>query len=443
MAMAINWISLFGILGPVVAAASLPAELTSAFDDVAKKMSEKYNCSISIAFRNADGEAAAARGTADFSTNRQASTRDVYAWGSITKMLTAASIMKLVSEGAFHLDHPVAPLVNPIIAKMAKSNPNQNFSSVEEIWGPQIKKTTVRQLLSMQSGVPDFDTANPNSQGGASEDPLRAELYRDPKHFYSPSELMNVNWVRGHWVDCKWHWPMGSFCYSSTNFMLLGLILASHAGADTWTAFDQASFLPPYLKSQIQFALKGAPADYDAAHGYDRTPYNMPKGETNNHDDAAVDGVFAGWTASNIVANASSLASLAWEIYGPPSSIAKKTYVNQMIPKYGIYGLGTFNLAFLTGHRQSSLGIGYGHLGATYGYQSLAGYFPTLNIAMSIASNIETFNQVQPSETFCHAYNAAAGILQGKAINCEFKSSGYYGGACECSSTSQESEILV
>lgn len=426
-----------------VAAALLPEQLTRALDDVAKKMSSKYNCSISIAFKTASGEAVAARGIADFSTQRQASTNDVYAWGSITKMLTAASILKLVSQGAFELDDPVPPLVNPIIARMAKSNPKQNFTSVEELWGSNIKKTTVRQLLSMQSGVPDFDTATPQ-RGGVSTDSLRKELYRNPDHFYSPAELMNVPWVRGQWVNCKRKmWPVGpKFCYSSTNFMLLGLILASHTGAATPNAFDQASFLPKVLRGQMQFALKGAPVDYGAAHGYDRTPYNMPVNQTNDHDDSAVDGVFAGWTASNIVANASVLANLAWEIYGPPSSIAKKPYIDQMIPKNGIYGLGTFNLGWLTGQHQS-LGIGYGHLGATYGYQSLAGYFPDLKIAMSIASNIETFNQAQPSETFCHGYNAAVGILLGKNITCEFKTYSFYGGFCACEAALKETSMFV
>ena len=30
------------------------------------------------------------------------------------------------------------------------------------------------------------------------EDPLRAKLYSEPKHFYRPTELMSVPWVAGH-----------------------------------------------------------------------------------------------------------------------------------------------------------------------------------------------------------------------------------------------------
>ena len=38
------------------------------------------------------------------------------------------------------------------------------------------------------------------------QDPLRAELYSEPTHFYKPTELMGVPWVAHHSRD----WVMGS-----------------------------------------------------------------------------------------------------------------------------------------------------------------------------------------------------------------------------------------
>ena len=40
--------------------------------------------------------------------------------------------------------------------------------------------------------------------------------------------------------------------------------------------------------------------------------------------DRQVDGVFAGWTASNVVATAQQIADLSWELWGPSASIAPK-----------------------------------------------------------------------------------------------------------------------
>lgn len=422
--------------------ADLPSQLQQALQSVAESQSKKYNCSISIAFKNADGETGAAAGEADPVTHRKAVTSDPYVWGSITKMFTGASIMKLVSEGAFKLDDRVAPLVNAYIAKM----PTKKFDNLEDLWGHNVANVTVRQLLAMQTGIPDFDTATP-SRTGESTDPLRAQLYAKPATLYSPTDLLSVDWVDGHWKDCESRHGT-AFCYSSTNFIILGMLLASHAGDYNWQEFDQSSYLPASLRSEIKFAKQGSPKDFHAAHGIDRTSYNMPAGQTNDHDNIDVDGVFAGWTASNLVAGTPAVASLAWEIYGPPSSIAPKEYIDQMIPNsHSIYGLGTFNLGFFTGHMKDflhqSLWRGYGHLGATYGYQSVAGYFPGVKFALSIATGMESDSQIQAVDAFCQAFNAAAGLLLGRTYTCSMSSASSYFPSCQCSLREEEDVLLV
>jgi len=107
--------------------------------------------------------------------------------------------------------------------------------------------------------------------------------------------------------------------------------------------------------------------------------------------------------------------------------------MQQMIPRgpMHFYGLGTFNLGMLTGNR-GKYGQAYGHLGATYGYQSIAVYFPGAELSMAVATNIETDQQPQPSEALCYAYNGALGVLHGHAISCTFSTSGFFGGTCKC-----------
>jgi CubicO group peptidase (beta-lactamase class C family) len=430
--------------------AAWPSDLQQKLQAVAKMESEKYNCSISIAVRSSDDFLAVADGVADFSNQAQAKVTDKYAWGSCTKMHTAVSIMNLISKGAFTLDHTVASLVDDVVGKMHQADPSQKFSKVEDLWGVNITQVTVRELLGMQSGVPDFDTATPNPRG-VNTDPLRAELYKTPDRSDTPAELMSEPWVANHWVDCKaGHMgpPGVKFCYSSTGFMLLGLILAQHHQVSDWKDFDQSEYLPDYLKSQVVFARNGTPVSYGSVRGYDRTSYNMPSKTYNDHDNGDVKGVFAGWTASNIVSTPSAMANLTWEIYSA-YSLAPKEFVDQMAPPkrslrhpFSIYGLGTFNLNMETG-QQGEYARGYGHLGATYGYQSISGYFPALNITVAIGTNIETDNQVQPSDAFCQAYNTVAGAMLNQTITCTFKQSGYYGGACKCTAIQLPAEQLA
>jgi len=420
----------------ICGAAALPAGLEQKLQAIAKAEAAKYNCSISLAVRSSEDVVMVADGIVNFKRNTRAKVTDKYAWGSCTKMHTAASIMKLVSKGVFTLDHTIGSLVDDVLGKMRRANPGQNFSRVEDLWGANITGTTLRQLLSMQAGVPDFDTATPNPSG-LNTDPLRAKLYKIPGHLDTPSELMSVPWVANHWVDCRRHYGATQFCYSSTNFMLLGFVLAQYAKLADWKKLDQTSILPNYLKDEIVFAKVGTPVSYGSARGYDRTTYNMAKGVHNDHDNGDVKGVFAGWTASNLVASAAAMANMTWEIYSA-YSFAPKEFIDQMIPPkpslmrpFSLYGLGTFNLGFQTGQK-GDYGKAYGHLGATYGYQSISGYFPALNITLAIATNIETDDQVQPSDTFCLAYNAIAGAMLNQNITCTFSAHGYYGGTCKC-----------
>lgn len=425
---------------------AFPSGLEKKLQSVAESEAAKYKCSISIAARSADSTVEVAAGTVDFKTKAQAKVTDKYAWGSCTKMHTAASIMNLVSKGVIKLDDTISSLVDDVLGKFKAANPSQSFSRVEDLWGGNITSVTIRQLLSMKDGVPDFDTATP-SRTGQNTDPLRAQLYKEPNVMATPTELMSVPWVEGQWTEPRS--KSFDFRYSSTNFMLLGLVLAQHAhNVSVWTELDQSKLLPDYLKGEIVFAKDGTPVSYGSARGYDRTSYNMPKGTYNDHDNGDIKGVFAGWTASNIVASAMAVANMTWEIYAA-YSFAPKEFTDQMIPPkptlmhpYSIYGLGTFNLGGTTGHKDA-YGYGYGHLGATYGYQSISGYFPKLNITLAIATNIETDNQVQPSDTICFAYNAIAGAMLGKNISCTFQAGGYYGGACKCDSIDDASQPVI
>ena len=407
-----------------------PDAIKQALQRIAKVKAETYNCSVSIAFKNADYEVAAAAGTADFSSGRAVTTASSFAWGSGTKPLTGASILKLMSKGHFGLETPVHEVLDPLLAEAAKRDPTMKFASLADLWGAEnVTAIVMGQLLNMTSGIPDFDTAKGH---GAMTDSLRAELYKNPAKSYSPIELMQLPWVAHSFYPCHDVGPHWHKCYSSTNFMLLGLILANETA---WDKFDQSNFFPPSLKSNssLRFAVAGDPQANDCVHGYDRTSYNMPGHQSNDQDVVQVTGVFAGWTASDIVGTPSDVARLTWNIYGPEPTILPKEYADMMASTALArdYGLATFNLARDTG-QSGSYGDAYGHLGATYGYQSQMVYFPELEFALTVATNIETNTQGQPKDALCFAYNAVAGLMLKQDITCTYSASSYYGSGCNC-----------
>merc|ERR1712226_859855 len=75
----------------------------------------------------------------------------------------------------------------------------------------------------------------------------------------------------------------------------------------------------------------------------------------------------------------------------------------------------------------------YGHLGATYGYDSIFGYAPHINVGIAVATNIETPTQTQPSDGFCRAYNRVKNYLKHEPVEtCTYRTLSYYGGVCKC-----------
>ena len=95
------------------------------------------------------------------------------------------------------------------------------------------------------------------------------------------------------------------------------------------------------------------------------------------------------------------------------------------------YGFATFNLTAVSGVGATA----YGHLGATYGYQSITAYFPLQRFAIAFASNIEIDSQSQSPTGLCKAFHGALAVQEGRPVpTCEFKSAGYFGGVCECNS---------
>jgi len=404
--------------------------LTNELHKIARNESQKYNCSVSIAFRSARGRAAAAFGAVD-PTGAPATTSDVFVWGSVTKVVTGASILRLVADGKLALDDAAAPYVDRFLSKLGVT------WTLGDLWGARnVSKTTVRDLLGMTSSVPDFDTANPCfPQPCKLTDPMRHLLY-STKQPYGPLDLLSLPWVNASWrPPCKAFSPMlEPFCYSSTGFMLLGMVLGLFQNATSITEVDQGAYLPPSIRSRSGFVSNGKPpASYTRVHGTDRTSYDAPPGQTNHEDVFEIPGVFAGWSASDFVGDAQAAADVAFAIYG-----SKRVTPNAdlMIPgngtkKKAIYGLATFDLASSTGQK-GDWGVAYGHMGATYGYQSLIAYFPKLEAAIAVGTSLETDTQQHPSDTLCFAYNKAVDVVYGVAHACSFAAGSYYGGACAC-----------
>lgn len=408
---------------------------------IVEARAKKYNCSFSVAVKTPSLDGPAMTWTTDGITPSSK-----FAWGSITKMWTGASIMQLVEKGVFGLDDKITPFADAQIAKMKATGkfPKLTFSKLSDLFGPQVEEVTFHNVLHMASGIPDFDTANP-SRSGKDEDPFRAEVYKNPKHNYDEPELMSLPWVATHNLTST---PGKGFHYSSTNFGILGLILAGHAGADDYLEFNQSSFIPDSMGSiaslsDITWGTSGSPADHDVVPGYDRTDYNGQSSKGPGVPVVDVNGVFCGYSASDFIGPPAAVAEIGYALWGSKSTLVSPALRDLMVPNgtsfrspgAEFYGLASQNVGMMgiAGGIDPRYNRAYGHLGATYGYDSIFGYNPTLDLGIAVASNIETLEQTQPADTYCGVYNRVKNyLLQERVQTCVYDTSGYYGGTCKC-----------
>ena len=285
----------------------------------------QYKCAIAAAVHFQNGtRVAVISGDKDYVKKTPAKVTDRFVWGSVTKTITGTNILKAQEEGRLKITDPIVKYVDPLLAKMNASDPTMKFGSLEELFGPEVAKVTVENLAQMKSGVPDYDTATPNHKPPI--DSFRKECYANATTDYRPQDILITPWVAKHALEFP---PGTKMQYSSTNFVLLGLVLAEVYG-ETWLKFDQGGIIPAAAKKDSVFAPTGPPSTHTQMHGYDRTSYNgQNPSALPGIDVFDVDCVYAGWTASDYTASVQDAADATFDIYGATqerSSIVHQWY---------------------------------------------------------------------------------------------------------------------
>lgn len=140
---------------------------------------------------------------------------------SVTKMFTAVAVLQLVEDGRLRLDSPVAEIL-PASASVPQG-------------------VTIRELLSHTGGLPDYWTDRQPGSGNKNEF-LRAFL-SEPGRTWQPDEILD------HASRLRTNVRRGSFHYSDTNYVLLGLVVEHLSGRPLHQVFRQKIFRPLGMRS--------------------------------------------------------------------------------------------------------------------------------------------------------------------------------------------------
>merc|ERR1719161_2423194 len=177
--------------------------------------------------------------------------------------MTAAAALKMMDQGGLQLDAPALPHMDALVRKVTSR-------SLMDYFGPKVGDVTPRHLLHMTSGIGDFDSKA-----------MRSSIFEQPGEEFDMHKVLTDHLQGGSRDRIEAGLPdsgdsftcMPGSCghYSSTNYLLLGMMLAQAHGLAHWKQYDQSSFLPPDVRRKMPstvFPLQGLLREFTDVHVY-------------------------------------------------------------------------------------------------------------------------------------------------------------------------------
>ena len=174
-------------------------------------------------------------GVADLSTQRAIQPTDHYRIASLTKTYVATVVLQLVAEGKLRLNDSVERWLPGVV--------------------PNGKKITIRMLLNHTSGLADHE-----------KDPevLKPYLGGDLGYYWSPIRLVEIA-VSRPTLYAPGHTKVST--YSSTNYVILGLIINAATGRSVGAELRHRLFQPLHL-AETTYPTSKTQLPESYAHGY-------------------------------------------------------------------------------------------------------------------------------------------------------------------------------
>ena len=261
---------------------------------------------------------------------RLATPQDEFAIASISKTFTAALVMRLVDQGKIDLDKPLSDYLGELNADTNKS--------------------TVRQALAMQSGIPDTAPESIDKVVAA------------PEHIWTTAEVVAE-------FPTSVTAPGAEFNYSNPTYKMLDFAAEHVAGAQLSQVMRSEVLDPAELPTTplVQSGDTTTPEPWAlpiASGALDVSAYG-----TGGALPSIADATFS-LGAAGMASDAPSLAAWAWQLFAgkivSTESLAAMTTIGE-----GGYGLG---IEDLTGPFGTATVVGHG--GSKDGYQSLLAVVP-------------------------------------------------------------------
>jgi len=297
------------------------------------------------------GEWAGVSGISDVKTAECITPEMLFDVASVGKTFTAALALQLAEEGKLSLDDSLHKWLPDF---------------------PHISRTaTVRQLLNHTSGISHF-SKNPR---------YWSAVFATPDSLWTPLDVLAF-------VPEPRFPPGGGWHYSSTNYILLGMIIEKATGSALSEQLRSRILIPWRLKNTFPSLDSTASKSRVFAHPH----FDLDgDGKLDDMGSLSRNSLFSsGWAAGPVVSTAEDLTRWAECLYG--DHVLQKESLQQMTDFYrptpgepflSGYGLGT---ADLTGELLGGEKV-WGHLGWQPGSMTAMLYLPTHSVSIAVLIN--------------------------------------------------------
>lgn len=273
---------------------------------------------------------------------------------SISKVFTAVVVLQLAEEGRLDLEEPLATWYPNLV--------------------PRTQEITVRRLLNHTTGLHDY------LENGA----FLTRAYQAPDYNWLPGELAAFAGQQGALFAPG---APGAWDYSSTNFVILGMVVEAVTG----------NSLAEEMRSRI-FEPLGLTSTYFAPDEPVEGPY--ARGYTNSRDSTAVSMSFA-YATANIVSTAGDVQRFGDALFGGrllrPETLAEMLTFQSGKGQYNMpaleYGLGVMRNRLPVGpeaggsQRPPEAGAVLGHTGGFAGFRSVLWHAPASGVTIALGEN--------------------------------------------------------
>jgi len=355
------------------------------------KMLLKIDVGMQLAWKSANESFSVAAGKVP-NASRAITVDDTWLYGSGTKPVTAAAVMRLADEKKVSWSDKASKYIDPFLRR-------NNGTTLEALYGATMANATVLDLIRMSAGIPDYELAN---SSGKMADPCDTEVLTYPDRLYSPYWWMRYasNTSKGEPVCAA------STCsaYSSTSYEVAGLLVAAvmYPNGD-WSDLDLRTVALPDPNNSFPSLTFTSDkfkhlSDVLTVPGI-VTNRLWPKKQIFDQNPSIL-----GWTCGNMVGSTKDVASWFYDLLNPDTTNPKivsdgaraemmrlETLTAGWLKGYLKYGAGLMEQKLSQGTDVGPDDWAYaiGHDGQTFGFYSTNGYIPKGKAAFSIVVNTD------------------------------------------------------